>query len=209
MVLLSALLPMAVAVSPAAVEASLANYALVVCEAEAVDVAWLGLGDQLPGSDAAELDWVGDPCRGRPELKLRIIEAGALVGRVPVRPGLDVWVRTWVAPQRILPGEDFVPISGLVLAQDQRGQPVTEGTWRSRVSLRAGQAVSTGLVLRVPDVEQGTDVTLTVVRGGLRIDAPGRLAEDGYVGESVRVVNEATKVLAEGVLIAPDRVRIL
>jgi flagella basal body P-ring formation protein FlgA len=65
------------------------------------------------------------------------------------------------------------------------------------------------MVKRVPDVERGADVTLTVQRGGLRIDAPGRLADDGFLGESVRVVNEATKVVAEGLLIAPDRVRIL
>jgi len=206
---LSVLLPAAGAVSPAAIEESLAAYAAAVCDAEAVDVSWLGLSQDLPGTDDAQLDWRGDPCRGRPELRLRIVEHGALLSQVPVRPGLDVWVRAPVAPRRLSPGEDFSPRPGLVLAQDLRGTAVGEGTWRSRVSLREGQAVTTAAVIRVPDVERGSDVTLTIVRGSLRIEAPGRLAEHGYVGERVRVVNEATQVVAEGVLVAPDSVRIL
>ena len=207
--LLLAMLPVAVAVSPATVEASLAHYAQTSCGAEEVEVSWVGLAQTLPGSEEAQLSWSGDPCRGRPELRLRIVEDGVLHAQVSVRPGLAVWVRTWTAPERVLPGEDFRPVSGLVLAHQVRGKAVTEGTWRARVSLKAGQAVTTGLVVRVPDVEQGAHVSLIVVRGSLRIDAPGRLAEDGYLGENVRVVNDATKVVAEGVLVAPDQVRIL
>ncbi len=207
--LLLAMLPVAMAVSPSTVEDSLAAYAQATCGAEEVEVSWLGLAQALPGTEGAALSWSGDPCRSRPELKLRIVEDGELLSQIPVRPGLAVWVRTWTAPERVLPGEDFRPVSGLVLAHQVRGKPVHEGTWRARVSLKDGQAVTTGLVVRVPDVEQGTQVSLTVVRGTLRIDAPGRLAEDGYLGENVRVVNEATKVVAEGVLVAPDQVRIL
>ncbi len=202
------LLPVAAAVGSAAVEESLVAYAVAVCEAESAQVTWLGIGHALPGGEEAQLDWDGDPCRSRPELRLRIVEQGDLLVQVPVRPGLEVWVRTSVAPQRVLPGEDFEPVSGLVQAHEVRGNPVGEGAWRSRVTLREGQSVTTGLVVRIPDVERGANVTVTIVRGNLRVNSPGHLVGDGYLGESVRVVNEATRVVAEGLLVSPDTVRI-
>ncbi len=203
------LVPAALAVAPERVSESLVDYALAVCEAETAEVSWLGLAQPPPGSAAAQLEWSGDPCRSRPDLRLRVVEGGQLLSTVSVRPGLDVRVRVPVAPGRIEAGQDFTPESGLARVETVRGTPVGEGTWRSRVTLKPGQAVTSNLVTRVPDVARGTDVTLTVVRGTLRIDAPGRLAEDGFVGEPVRVVNDASKVVTEGVLVAPDRVRLL
>ena len=107
-----------------------------------------------------------------------------------------------------MPGEDFTPELGLVLVQDLRGNPVAVSPWRSRVNLRAGQPVTTGQVVAVPDADQGADVTLKLVRGGLVIVAPGHLADNGYLGQPVRVVNEATHVVAEGVLVREDLVHL-
>jgi len=201
-------LPTALAVGPEQVTESLATYAVARCGAERAEVTWLGLGGSVPGGDAARLDWEGDPCRSRPELELRVVEQGELVARAPVRPGLQVWVEAPVAPRRVLPGEDFTPELGLVLVQDLRGNPVAVSPWRSRVNLRAGQPVTTGQVVAVPDADQGADVTLKLVRGGLVIVAPGHLADNGYLGQPVRVVNEATHVVAEGVLVREDLVHL-
>ena len=65
-----------------------------------------------------------------------------------------------------------------------------------------------GQVVAVPDADQGADVTLKLVRGGLVIVAPGHLADNGYLGQPVRVVNEATHVVAEGVLVREDLVHL-
>jgi flagella basal body P-ring formation protein FlgA len=60
----------------------------------------------------------------------------------------------------------------------------------------------------MPDVLSGTPVTLNVHRGALTVSAPGRLLEDGHLGREVRVVNDATRVALEGVLVSPSTVEI-
>jgi flagella basal body P-ring formation protein FlgA len=207
-VLVSAMLSVALAVTPNQIEESLIAYALAECGAEAVDVLWSGIGHELAGGPDVELKWTGDPCRGRPELRLWLVEHQALQRRLPVRPGLAVWVRTPVAPERVLPGEDFETQSGLVRVQEIRGRPVEAGTWRSRVTLDPGQAVTTALVKPVPDVESGAEITLTVIHGNLRVHTLGRLTEAGYIGESVHVVNVASHVATRGLLVSPDTVLI-
>ncbi|MFT6145123.1 MAG: flagella basal body P-ring formation protein FlgA [Myxococcota bacterium] len=58
------------------------------------------------------------------------------------------------------------------------------------------------------DAINGSSVELVYVRGNLVIAAEGRLLEDAKLGDSVRVVNEASRAVARGVLVTSDRVEI-
>jgi flagella basal body P-ring formation protein FlgA len=188
-----------------ALAASLSTWVAQTCSARSVEVRWVGLEDQWPGADFV---WEGQPCRERPTLKLTVLDGEVILDRRTVRPGLGVLVDVPVAVATAAPGELVRTTPGAAWIQDLRGEPVGEGEWRARVTIKAGEPVTDALVEQMPDVLSGTPVTLNVHRGALTVSAPGRLLEDGHLGREVRVVNDATRVALEGVLVSPSTVEI-
>lgn len=89
------------------------------------------------------------------------------------------------------------------------GDPVApDEKWRAKVNLHAGEALVSGRVEPMPDALEGTPVKITVAAGALRIEAPGQLNGDAWVGRPVEVMNLATHTLLTGIYEAEGKVLI-
>ena len=196
------------ALSMPEVEASLEAYAKEACEASDVSVTWLGLSDSLPGTEDAQLHWSGNPCQSRPLLKLRAVEGHQLLGSWRMRPALDIWTVFPVATSDSSVGEVVSSRLEPVLLQNIRGVEVGEGTWVARVSLKEGEPLTDRVLRRRPDSDRGSVVRIEIIHGALSIGADGRLMEDAFVGDDVRVLNLATRSTHTGRLVAHNRVEI-
>ncbi len=122
-----------------------------------------------------------------------------------IRPRIGFWAELPVAIGETKPGET------LRFRTERRREAELHGaesidptvTWRATGTIHAGQVVTAGRAERIPDVAIGHDVTVVVRRGVVELRAPGRLLADGLYGESVAVLNLATKAQQHGTL-QPD-----
>ena len=190
------------------VESSLADYAIDSCKAETVEVRWLGLAEERLPTAIQDIVWDGDPCRRRPDLRMTVVDAGKIDAQYTLRPSLVVSVRVPVANADFRPGDPVTANWGLVPIEKVQGTPITSGNWAARVNIDAGEPITDAVVEQPIDAKKGSAVTLQIVRGALTLNAPGSLLEDARIGESIRVVNEATHVALRGVLVAPDTVQL-
>ena len=188
------------------VESSLADYATESCSAKKVDVSWLGLSESLPGDSGAKLLWSGDPCQSRPMLKLRAVEDGILIGSWRFRPALEIWKEVKVAANDAAQNEPVEAISGLARISEIQGAEVGEGSWIARTPIKAGQPLTDRVLKRSPDSDRGSMVRIEARIGSLVVGADGRLMEDAFIGEEVRVLNLATRSTQRGRFLANNRV---
>jgi hypothetical protein len=188
------------------VESSLVDYASEACGAEKVEVSWLGLSESLSGGSESKLIWSGDPCQSRPMLKLRAVEQGELIGSWRFRPALEIWKKTPVAADDYGPDQRVTFETGLVRLADIQGNPVGEGAWLSRVAISSGEALTDRVLRRAPDSERGSSVRVEARAGALVVGADGRLLEDAFLGEEVRVLNLATRSTQRGRFTSGNRV---
>lgn len=178
---------------------SLAAHATARCGARAVEVHWIGMDPaRLP--DGATYLWEGDPCRSRPDLRVSILVRGNLAAKLTVNPYLTVWVEAPVAAKPLAAGEEVLSELALVPIEKVRGQTyATSGL--ARVALDPGTPLTNLVVSPAPDIRKGSSVELRVTRGSLTITAAGHVLEDGRIGERIKVVNDATRVALDGILI--------
>ena len=179
-----------------ALEASLSHYVEQQCEAEQVDIEWMGLDPEMLPED---WHWKGDPCRSRPNLFLSVVDNHQLQRRMMVRPSLTIWVEVPVAAESTPMGQLVKTESGRIKIKDLVGDPVGEA-WRARVFIPKGTPVTTAVVAPIPDATNGSEIKLIVKVRSLVISAEGRLMEDASIGEDVRVRNHATGQVVSGVL---------
>jgi flagella basal body P-ring formation protein FlgA len=137
---------------------------------------------------------------------LAAIVDGVPSARFAVQPSLTLWVTVPVAARDLAAGEAIAVVDAEVDLAKVVGLPVRQGT--ARVAIAAGRPVLESMVGAQFDAINGSSVELVYVRGNLVIAAEGRLLEDAKLGDSVRVVNEASRAVARGVLVTSDRVEI-
>ena len=123
---------------------------------------------------------------------------------------LSVWMELPVAAAAAGPGQ---PVS--VAVERRRRESVRSGApvdperrWQAKGSVAAGDVLTTYKVDPVPDLLAGEPVRLVSERGALRVEAPGRLSGDAFVGEPVEVVNLATQATVTGIYEGGGRVRL-
>jgi len=183
-----------------AIEQSLVAYATETCDAESVRVTWLGVD---PDIAHGRHHWEGDPCRANPTLRLVTADA-----RLTLRPRLEIMIGVLVAKEDAKPGQPVIWTAGQAPMGQIIGDPVGQGDWVARIHLDAGDPL-TGAVVGPPlDARAGSEVTLWIRRGALRISATGKLLNDGHVGQTVRVSNLATGKPVSGTLIDSANVEI-
>lgn len=188
------------------VAAALVAYAVATCGAVRVDVDWTGVATGVV-SDGATLSLDGDACRSRPRLRLTEVQGGVVVATYALRPGLTVWVDAPVAAADVAAGAAGQTVPGVVPVDALVGEPVA-GPFVARVPVRAGAPVTSAVIAVPVDGSVGQTVDVVVRRGGLVIVTPGRLLQDGRVGDDVRVAIGATGVAETAVLVAPGRVEV-
>ncbi|PHV12879.1 flagellar basal body P-ring formation chaperone FlgA [Chitinimonas sp. BJB300] len=66
-------------------------------------------------------------------------------------------------------------------------QAVCSQTWRLRKPVAAGDAVTTAAIEPVPDVEQGSAVSLVADFGGIQLESRATALADGRIGEAIPV----------------------
>jgi len=180
-----------------ALQASLAAYVEEQCSAEEVEVGWIGLDPNL--LPEGELVWQGNPCRSRPNLFLSVINNQTVQRRMTLRPSLTIWVNVPVAATDTPMGKQVQPVPGRVKLNELVGDPVHDN-WRARVFIAKGDPITTAVVNPIPDASNGAEIKLIVRVRALVVTAEGRLLEDAFIGEDVRVRNHATGNVMTGVL---------
>jgi flagella basal body P-ring formation protein FlgA len=187
---------------------ALVAFALSACDAVSVQVDALGVDPSaLEGAD--HVAWHGDPCSSHPTLRLEVFDGATVARRLTVSPALTVVVEGLVAADDAPAGAALTGVRGTYRLDRRAGAPVDrEGPWRATTAVSAGAPLTTANVRPMPHVLRGAEVDLVVVRGAVALTAPGRLLEDGVLGEPVRVHNQATQVAARGVLVAPSTVEL-
>ena len=183
------------------IRTSLVEYVIERCAASKVKVHWLGV-DPAIAKDADHIAWTGNPCRSRPTLRLSLVENEHLTAEFSVRPSLTVWKQTPVAARDFKPGEVVESTLADVPLDSLRGRPTTD-LRVARVLIKQGTPITDAVTTVPPAARAGTAVDLKVQRGTLTITAPGKLLHNASLGQTVRVINEATRVTLEGVLVGP------
>lgn len=121
--------------------------------------------------------------------------------RMVVRPRIEAWGEAPVAEMDVLPGQPVALKKARIPLSTLNGSPPAdiEKPWLAKSTLQAGEAVTIGEVRPVPDAIRGSDVAVVVETRGIRVEAPGRLSEDAFVGQTVRVTNLFTQKGISGV----------
>lgn len=136
------------------------------------------------------------------------MELKTLRGSWRLRPDVALWVTVPVASKAIARGEPVEASLMRVRLRELRGSsPVdAELSWEATTSIAAGQPVTVGRVRRLPDLRDGARVSVVVSRGGISVRAPGELLADAVIGETVAVLNLATRSQQLGTLQADGTV---
>ncbi len=136
------------------------------------------------------------------------VELKSLKGSWRLRPDLSLWVTVPVAAQAVARGERVEATLARVRQRDLRGSSPVDAnlSWEATTSIAAGQPVTIGRVRRLPDLRDGARVSVVVSRGGISVRAQGELLADAVIGETVAVLNLATRSQQMGVLQADGTV---
>jgi flagella basal body P-ring formation protein FlgA len=180
-----------------ALQSSLVSYVQEECTAEEVEIGWIGLDPNI--LPEGEFVWQGNPCRSRPNLFLSVVQDHALKRRLSLRPSLTIWVNAPVAGADTPAGSPVQPVMGRVKLNAIVGDPVHD-KWQARVFIAKGDPITTAVVNPIPDARNGAEVKLIVTVRTIVISAEGRLLEDGFIGDHVRVRNHATGNVMTGLL---------
>lgn len=189
-----------------AATAALVSLVETRCSVARVEVQALGvLESRLPAGGS--FYWEGDPCRPRPTLRLVAIADGIETLSVTARPVLSLWEKAPLAAEAIASGEPVVLTWGEAPWGSLDGAPAQPG-WVARRDLDPGELLTEHVAAPATMVLSGGTVNIVVQRGGVMLTAPGTALHDAQLGESVAVINEATKVRLDGVVRAGRLVEI-
>jgi flagella basal body P-ring formation protein FlgA len=115
--------------------------------------------------------------------------------RLRVRSFADVLVSADRLSSRDIIDEDSFVLERVDIT-DLREQPVTSMDdvlgYRLTRNLRRGAVLTMRAVEPFPDMEQNASVTIVFTAGLCTVTARGQSLQDGYIGETVRVKNEAS-----------------
>jgi flagella basal body P-ring formation protein FlgA len=86
---------------------------------------------------------------------------------------------------------------------------VSEAVGRSvRKNLSQGETIPLNLLVEVPIIERGKNVTILVQSAGITVNAKGEALESGALGDSIKVRNLASKAVLTAVIVANDTVEV-
>lgn len=132
----------------------------------------------------------------------RVLQRVAVTARIVIERPVLIAVRT-LARGTTLRADDVreelradAPADALDGSADAIGQRLVRG-------VAAGAPLREAFLEAIPVVTRGQSVTLRASRGSLAIEAAGRALEDGKAGETIRVMNIATRRVLAG-QVAPD-----
>jgi flagella basal body P-ring formation protein FlgA len=161
------------------------------------DVDVSGIGD-LPNAPR-EADWaVTLPASGSVTGTVRVtVRAGAL--RYGILPHVVVWRELPVAAADVAAGAP-VAVQMARVSSDLLGGAAVDpsGAWTARVPLEAGEPLTAVNVRATPDIARGTPVRIVSDQGLVSVSAPGKILDDGMVGDRVAVLNLATRAVQSG-----------
>lgn len=120
---------------------------------------------------------------------------------------ISAWDTVPVVARAAEPGDEV--LFRMERLQLDSAEPVDpQQRWRAKVSLHEGEPLLRGRVDPMPDALTGSPVKIAVSSGSLRIEAPGELTADAWVGKPVTVMNLATHTVLSGIYEADGHVRI-
>ena len=164
-------------------------------------------------SSSVEVSGVGR-LPNAPELAEWVVtlpRTGSILGDVPVsvrtgtlryavRPHIIVWRDLPVAADEVAAGAPVLVSRARVSSDEERGEAIgAGGSWTARVALPAGTPLTNQNVRPSPDIYRGATVRIIADAGLVSVSAPGEILDDGFLGESVAVLNLATRTVQSGV----------
>lgn len=185
-------------------EESLSDYVAERCQAEEVEILWLGL-DASRFDVSGRASWEGDPCRAHPQLTLIWSVAGDF-DRYTVRPRIEARVFSLVAPGPVARGERLVGVPGTTSLSLRGQRPWTGGEAVALVALSAGEPLTEANVAPPFDAKAGSIVKVIVRAGALEVYAEGRLLVDARAGDRVTVQLSSTGATLRGLLLPSGEV---
>lgn len=190
------------------IDAALIAYTIATCAAVKVDVQWTGISASLIPAEAS-LSLTGDPCRSRPELRLAVIEEGALSAHYTLNPSLTVWVEMPTVAFETKAGDPVTILKGIVDSSKVVGMPLSGDGLIAKMDLAPGTPVTSRVAQTRPDASSGDNVELIYAVGALTITAPGRLLADSTIGDEVKAINKATNQATRGTLTSSNTVTVV
>ena len=123
---------------------------------------------------------------------------------------ISVWDDVPVAVAEVAAGEPVAfAMDRQRLDAIRSGEPVDPARrWKARSSIHAGDVLTQYKVELLPDALAESTVRLVVSYGALRVEAPGKLTADAFIGLPVEVVNLATQATLTGIYEGGGRVRV-
>lgn len=187
--------PVQAAAGPSSAEASLETQAFAEGQARVIlpDVAQVA-GGTVTLADVAQLE-------GPPELVERLGQVA--VGPAPL-PGRTRWVETAYLAVRFR--QAGIDPNRVVVEGPERMALVTPAAPEHRAA--KVQPPSQTTVEALPVVTRDERLTLEAVAGSVIVQVPARSLAPGRVGDRIRVVNLASGLEVEAVVVGPGRVRV-
>jgi flagella basal body P-ring formation protein FlgA len=146
---------------------------------------------------------------------VRVERRGRLLRTIPVavqaalREPVLVAARDLPYHTALVPGDVAAAVRTITSMDGHavRDPAALAGQWTTQ-SIAAGTAITDRMVAPEPAVRRGQLVTVVVVRGPLWIGATGRAAQDGIVGQMVRVEIEGTGQIVRARVTQQDTVEV-
>ena len=165
-----------------------------------IDVEFSSLKTRIVDPSDLSVEPVADrPARGNYPVQVRIEQNGTPVERGQVRLNIRLFDTVLVAVNKIsrheeLQATDFVAKYEEITSlreQPVRSVEALERT-RAKTNVRLGEILTSDVLQPVPDIEVGGEVTIIYADTWGKITTPGKVLQDGLIGETVRVKNQSS-----------------
>lgn len=164
-------------------------------------------------AEVGQLDY--EPISGRFTALLSVTANGMTPAHVRLSGRVQPMVEIPVATRRIMVGEVLAPDDLRVMRIRANGVRANAVQWPAQaMGMALLHAVSAGSTLSMTDlgrpvlVHKNSLVTMQLDSRGLSLSAQGMAAEDGGLGERIRVINPTSRMVLAAEVMGPGRVRV-
>jgi flagella basal body P-ring formation protein FlgA len=171
------------------------------------------------GSYEMEVKKVSDRAAGPSRFEITVLQENLSDKTIPVSVSVARYetlptVRQLVPRGKQICETDLEParldVSRMSASEYSRLMKTTEGILgkEARIDIPAGRPILSDMLTRPNVIQSGDRVTLVAACGRVRISAAGMAQQDGQEGDTIRVVNLATRKRTYGQVVGPGLVKI-
>lgn len=118
-----------------------------------------------------------------------------------------------VVASRIIKAQEILTAADLVMGEGEDPNLISTPSdivgMEARITLYAGRAIRIEDLVRPAVVDRNQTVEMIYTRGALTISASGRSLDRAATGETIRVINNSSRITVSARVTAPGRVSVL